>query len=69
MFTKKQKDDNTFVSYEKSQIDFINTYNIKYIFATKEAPVGDLILTKTSKKFVDSLSGERFYIISDENYQ
>ncbi len=69
LFTKKQKDDQTFVSYEKSQVDFINTYNIKYIFATKDAPVSDLLLTKTRKKIVDSLSGERFYIISDENSQ
>ena len=62
-----QKQNNKFVNIEQSQIDFINEYNIQYLITTKDVVLSNQLNQLINKKFVDSKSGERFYILKLNN--
>jgi len=65
LFTKNQKKQGLFKNYEHSQIDFIDKYHIKYIFANKDAYMSELLKKRINKKVVDAISGEVFYVLRD----
>ena len=66
IFTKAQKQQGSFKSYEQSQIDFLDKYNIKYVFANKDAELSDLLKSRVDKEITDTKSGERFYILKNK---
>ena len=49
----------------QSQLDFIDKYRIKYIFANKDAYLSEIIMKRIHKVIVDSISGEQFYILKN----
>jgi len=63
LFTNNQKQLGLFKTYEQSQLDFIDKYHIKYLFADKDAYISELIKKRVHKEIVDSISGEQFYIL------
>ena len=63
LFINEQKGNKQFISYEQSQIDFLDKFKIKFVFANKDAVMSELLKNKIDKEIVDSKSGERFYIL------
>jgi hypothetical protein len=64
VFIRKQKEENRFISYEQSQLDFINKFNMKYCFTKGDsARLPPLIKKQVVKEIVDSRSKEHFYLL------
>ncbi|MDX2001582.1 MAG: hypothetical protein SFW35_04075 [Chitinophagales bacterium] len=62
-FVANQKAKGTFVSVEKSQLDFIDYYHITYMIASRSAIVSNGLLAKVKQTLVDPVSGERFMLL------
>jgi hypothetical protein len=63
IFAENQKKNGVFHSYEQSQIDFIDKYDIKFLFAEKDAEICSGIKSRTLNRVIDPLSGEQFYLL------
>ncbi len=64
-FVKSQQEKNNFVSIQQSQIDFIDQYNIKFIIASKNVLINQLIIERVDTLFSDPRSGQRFLLLGN----
>jgi hypothetical protein len=63
-YVQDQKINHNFTSYEKSQLDFIKKYDVKYLFTKKSVIISDSIRAYVEKEIIDNGSGEKFYILN-----
>jgi hypothetical protein len=67
LFIKCQIKNGSYTSYKQSQIDFIDKYHIKFLFAEKDAEISNDLKGKILNIVVDTLSGEQFYILKNDD--
>ncbi len=65
LFITNQKTEGVFRSYEQSQLDFIDKYHIKFLFASKNAEINKMLEKRVIKEITDNKSGEKFYILKN----
>ncbi len=59
-FVEAQKRDQSFVSYEQSQVDFLDHFHFQYLVIAKGVVLGEPLKSRMGKCSTDELSGERF---------
>ncbi len=59
-YCQKQKEEGRFVSPEKSQLDFIKEYHVKYMAITQRSVVNPELQTRFDKIIEDKNTGDRF---------
>ncbi|WP_375559767.1 hypothetical protein ACE193_18840 [Bernardetia sp. OM2101] len=64
-FVQKQKQNNTFVSMEKSKVDFINKHKIRYLIAEKNVFLSKSLENKIIKRIIDSKTGLQFCVLKE----
>ncbi|MDD3875732.1 MAG: hypothetical protein PHT69_03870 [Bacteroidales bacterium] len=61
-FVRDQKLSNNFISYDVSQADFINYFNIDYALVYKDGKLPETISRKIIKHITDPVSGQQFIV-------
>tara|TARA_B100001287_G_scaffold106033_1_gene89238 strand:+ start:19616 stop:21157 length:1542 start_codon:yes stop_codon:yes gene_type:complete len=64
-YTEFKKNNNTFESYEKTQVDFINKHEIKYIIISNQMEIPKEILKLSKKVIIDKNTGEKFISLQE----
>ena len=62
-FVQKQKTQSQFLNIEKSQLDFINQFNLKFLIFRKDVKIPKMINEMAQQIILDSKSGDQFVLL------
>ena len=62
-FVQKQKDESKFITIEKSQLEFINEFNLSFVVVRKDAEIPSYIVEIQKEIIIDNKSGDRFILL------
>jgi len=63
LFVQKQKDESKFITIEKSQLEFINEFNLSFVVVRKDAEIPSYIVEIQKEIIIDNKSGDRFILL------